>query len=250
MEKILQILVMSLSRHQPGLSLNPWTLVAAQSPLTLHVLALQWPPPSLISSLSSPLHSLVHYNISLLLSLWFRPVIVPLRRPKTQEGIIAPSSLSKAAALKPDSRRPITPPIPNSQAVSRTGKQSHNDQALSPLFTRLPAELRIAIWKLCLQDTVHLTWVGGHMLGECCTHPTPKGCPSTEKCDVFKSRNWSPGTVKEYPACPSNARERSHLSCRAGSCKYLVTFSFKTRCQTNIIQIQRGDRLTLLVTNI
>lgn len=105
--------------------------------------------------------------------LW--PLIYPIdrkikHRNDVRNGRRAPYD-SKPAKLDIKSRRPITPPFPESSSsfsLLRRINPSYNDQAASPLLSKLPLELRLMIWELCLQNAVHLYWQDGHMLGHPC----------------------------------------------------------------------------------
>ncbi|OAL48616.1 hypothetical protein IQ07DRAFT_601233 [Pyrenochaeta sp. DS3sAY3a] len=74
----------------------------------------------------------------------------------------------KPAALKHRSRRPVTPPLPKPSILSLQPKKKYEEQAASPLFSTLPQELRLMIWKFCLADAVHMKWNRGHLAGGPC----------------------------------------------------------------------------------
>lgn len=64
-------------------------------------------------------------------------------------------------------RRPVTP-VPGASTLASGYGQKYNDQRLCMLFSRLPAEIRLMIWKECLVGRVHVYWVRGRMYGTKC----------------------------------------------------------------------------------
>lgn len=89
------------------------------------------------------------------------------KRNALRNGDRAPPS-SKPNSWKTGSRRPITPPLPESSQFKLGKRPKYNEQAKSPLLAKLPAELRIMIWENCFSEKVHVHWVGGRMLGQSC----------------------------------------------------------------------------------
>ena len=89
------------------------------------------------------------------------------KRNTLRNGDRAPPS-SKPNPSKTGSRRPITPPLPESTQFKLGKRPKYKEQGKSPLLAKLPAELRIMIWEYCLGDKVHVYWVGGRMLGQSC----------------------------------------------------------------------------------
>ena len=111
---------------------------------------------------------------------WFLPllpIIAPVvlimnhhekRDDEKRNGTRAPPG-SKPVALKTRSRRPLTPPLPQPSSFMVLRKApNYDEQVMSPIFSRLPAELRAMVWKECLQTMVHVFWRNGHMLGAAC----------------------------------------------------------------------------------
>jgi hypothetical protein len=78
----------------------------------------------------------------------------------------------KPAAVKTNSRRPLTPPLSKQYLIRFKKKLRSSTQSGSPLFFKLPAELRAVIWQYCVQGRVHVYWFKGHLLGQSCKNST------------------------------------------------------------------------------
>ena len=85
------------------------------------------------------------------------------RRNEVGSGIRAPEHYKPAKLGR--TRRPLTPSASRSASPSlfRPKQPKCNDQALSPLLAKLPAELRIMVWKMCLDTDVHMFDNSGHL---------------------------------------------------------------------------------------
>ena len=97
------------------------------------------------------------------------------RRTQRRHGIREPYEC-KPTKLKTKSRRPLTPPLPFSTLPSllRPQRKEYKEQLASPLYAKLPTELRLLIWEMCLQTGVHVTWENGHMRSFQCSLENPE----------------------------------------------------------------------------
>ncbi|KAH7401599.1 hypothetical protein BKA66DRAFT_110750 [Pyrenochaeta sp. MPI-SDFR-AT-0127] len=95
-----------------------------------------------------------------------------IRNNTEGRGVRAPGGHQPAQLIE-RSRRPLTPPLPEPTSFSFWAQPKCNDQAGSPLFSKLPAEVRLMIWETYFHDLVHVFWQNGHMCGKMCSKSGP-----------------------------------------------------------------------------
>lgn len=120
----------------------------------------------------------------------------------------------KPAALKLRSRRPVTPPLPEPSILSLRRKQNYEEQAESPIFSRLPPELRLMIWQLCLADTVHIVWKKGHLAGGPCISQDGSGDDGKGHEICYRQMNRYRGPLRASSPAQSRGRIALLLTCR------------------------------------
>jgi hypothetical protein len=110
-------------------------------------------------------------------------LLINYRDDERESGACAPRD-TKPATTRASARRPLTPPPSQRRSLSLEAKSDHNDQAMVPLLSRLPAELRKMIWKDCLDGTVDILYTNGRMRGQSCILPRDYECWNHCDCDT------------------------------------------------------------------